>query len=110
VFLYSAYPHRSPLAERMRAACRDWRDLPASDEDATAMLREDNLDVLVDLAGHTPGGRLGVLFARLPAAPFQSRGSTGSADRPFGDRLPALGLRPYARRISRSVFRQAASC
>jgi predicted O-linked N-acetylglucosamine transferase (SPINDLY family) len=69
VFLYSAYPHRSTLAERMRAACRDWRDLPASDEHAMAMLREDDLDVLVDLAGHTPGGRLGVLARR--AAPVQ---------------------------------------
>jgi predicted O-linked N-acetylglucosamine transferase (SPINDLY family) len=44
-----------------------WRDIAAlSDEQADALIREDRIDILVDLAGHTGGHRL-LLFARRPA-------------------------------------------
>ena len=44
-----------------------WRDISAmSDEDADKLIRKDRIDVLVDLAGHTCGGRL-ALFTRRPA-------------------------------------------
>ena len=44
-----------------------WRDISAmSDEQADALIRQDKIDILVDLAGHTNGGRL-ALFTRKPA-------------------------------------------
>lgn len=44
-----------------------WRDIAAlTDEQAEALIRQDQIDVLVDLAGHTNGGRL-TLFTRKPA-------------------------------------------
>lgn len=44
-----------------------WRDISATgDEAADALIRQDQIDILVDLAGHTNGGRL-ALFTRKPA-------------------------------------------
>lgn len=44
-----------------------WRDISAlSDEQADDLIRKDGIDILVDLAGHTAGGRL-ALFTRKPA-------------------------------------------
>jgi predicted O-linked N-acetylglucosamine transferase (SPINDLY family) len=66
VRLYSAYEHGDDSAAAMRAAAGAWRTLPASDDDAARLIAEDDLDLLIDLAGHAPGHRLGVL-ARKPA-------------------------------------------
>lgn len=44
-----------------------WRDIvPLNDDQAAERIREDRIDILVDLAAHTSGGRLG-LFFRKPA-------------------------------------------
>lgn len=44
-----------------------WRDISALPDDMVErLIREDKIDILVDLAGHTNGGRLGV-FTRKPA-------------------------------------------
>ncbi len=44
-----------------------WRELHGvSDEDAAELIRADRIDILVDLAGHTLGGRL-ALVTRCPA-------------------------------------------
>lgn len=44
-----------------------WRDVQALDDEQLAVLiRQDQIDILVDLAGHTAGGRLAV-FTRKPA-------------------------------------------
>ena len=40
-----------------------------SDEIANKIIREDNLDILIDLMGYTPGSRMGKLSSR--AAPIQ---------------------------------------
>ena len=52
---------------RMRAAAHLWRDVPTLDDaELAARIREDRIDILVDLAGHTRDNRLGV-FQRKPA-------------------------------------------
>jgi len=44
-----------------------WRDISRmTDEDADILIRDDKIDILVDLSGHTNGGRL-TLFTRKPA-------------------------------------------
>src|SRR5262249_31772742 len=51
----------------MRAKADQWRDVfGKSDDELEAMIRADQIDVLVDLAGHTADTRLAV-FSRRPA-------------------------------------------
>lgn len=58
------------VTTRLRALVPTWRRVHAHDDEAlAALVRADAIDVLVDLAGHTGGSRLG-LFARR-AAPVQ---------------------------------------
>jgi predicted O-linked N-acetylglucosamine transferase (SPINDLY family) len=66
ILLYSAFRHDDAVAARMRSLGKAWRELPADDDEAAAQIAADRLDLLIDLAGHTPGGRLPVL-ARRPA-------------------------------------------
>ncbi len=66
VRLFAATPASDPMAQRMRAAAAAWFDLPADDDRAAALIAAQDLDLLVDLAGHSPGNRLTVL-ARRPA-------------------------------------------
>ena len=52
---------------RMRALATHWRDTLSLDDAALAeQIREDRIDILVDLSGHTQGNRL-LAFARRPA-------------------------------------------
>lgn len=67
IVLYSAHAHEGPVNARFRLAADAWRDLPRDDLSAAGMIAGDDLDLLVDLAGHAPGHRLAVL-ARRPAA------------------------------------------
>lgn len=66
ITLYAALAHDETVAERMRRHSSAWRTLPSDDDAAAAMIAADRVDLLVDLAGHAPGGRLPVL-ARRPA-------------------------------------------
>jgi predicted O-linked N-acetylglucosamine transferase (SPINDLY family) len=55
---------------RLRASADLWRDIAAMDDDAVERLMlDDELDVMVDLAGHTANNRLAVLARRV--APVQ---------------------------------------
>ena len=66
-FCYSAGQRTDRLAEQLRADAGHWRDIAGLDDGAAAsLIRDDAIDVLVDLAGHTTGNRLDV-FARRPA-------------------------------------------
>ncbi len=52
---------------RIRQHADLWREVASlSDESLAAQIRADGIDILVDLAGHTRGGRL-LCFARRPA-------------------------------------------
>lgn len=72
------------MTQRARAAATHWRDIAGlGDAQVTDLVRQDGIDILVDLSGHTAGNRLTV-FARR-AAPVQVSwlgypGSTGLAE------------------------------
>src|SRR5437764_9041716 len=58
------------IGERVRAAFDRWRDVrDVGDAEVARMIREDDIDVLVDRHGYTLGGRLGILASR--PAPVQ---------------------------------------
>ncbi|NQV82760.1 MAG: tetratricopeptide repeat protein [Rhodospirillales bacterium] len=70
IFCYSASDRTDGLTERLRGDANHWRDIAGlSDNDAQALIRSDGIDVLVDLAGHTTGNRLGIFAGRT--APVQ---------------------------------------
>jgi len=71
MYLYSTLavdPVADAATKRFQEVAGDrWRDISAmSDEDAAKLIAKDRIDILVDLAGHTNGGRLS-LFTMKPA-------------------------------------------
>jgi predicted O-linked N-acetylglucosamine transferase (SPINDLY family) len=67
IFCYANVTHPDVVTKRLQAFADYWRDIVRlSDEEAVRVIREDDIDVLVDLAGHTAGNRL-LIFARQPA-------------------------------------------
>lgn len=70
-YLYSTQPvdvEADPVSRKFKAFAGDrWRDIAGTpDDQAEERIRKDKIDILVDLSGHTGGGRLG-LFTRRPA-------------------------------------------
>lgn len=66
-FCYSDVTQPDSMTATLRGMAERWRDIRGlPDEQAAALMREDAIDILVDLAGHTAGNRLSV-FARKPA-------------------------------------------
>ncbi|MFO0847452.1 MAG: tetratricopeptide repeat protein [Gemmataceae bacterium] len=67
VYAYPQVPRPDEVTEKLCQLADHWRPVAGlSDEAAAALIRRDQLDVLIDLSGHTAGNRLGVL-ARRPA-------------------------------------------
>ncbi|MCA9176893.1 MAG: tetratricopeptide repeat protein [Planctomycetales bacterium] len=67
VFGYSEQPDADEVTAACEASCADWRvTCGASDEAVAQQILVDEIDILIDLAGHTRGNRLGV-FAHKPA-------------------------------------------
>ncbi|UMR29864.1 tetratricopeptide repeat protein [Massilia sp. MB5] len=106
VSLYGYYNHtvRDSATLRLQACLPHWRDVaPLSDEELAGLIREDGIDILIDLSGHTGRNRL-LTFARKPA-PLQASwigypGTTGldAMDYFLTDRylLPAEFASQYA--------------
>ena len=70
VFCYYNRAGQDAVTAALRSVAEHWRDIPALNDEAVAeLIRQDEIDILVDLAGHTAGHRLPV-FARQ-AAPVQ---------------------------------------
>lgn len=72
IYCYSELPaHRhDAVSTRLKGYAAHWLDTFGMTDDAlAARLRADGIDILVDLAGHTHGNRLGALALR--AAPIQ---------------------------------------
>ena len=67
IFCYAQVTRPDARTERFRASAQHWRDtVGLSDEQLAARVREDQIDILVDLAVHTGRNRL-LVFARKPA-------------------------------------------
>jgi predicted O-linked N-acetylglucosamine transferase (SPINDLY family) len=70
VCCYSSLPVADETTLRIKASVDVWRDIhKLSDGEAARLIRADRIDILVDLSGHTSGGRLGIFAAR--PAPVQ---------------------------------------
>ncbi len=70
VFCYADVAQADAVTERLKSYGHAWRDVHGkSDEAVASMIRQDRINILVDLAGHTALGRP-ALFARR-AAPVQ---------------------------------------
>lgn len=67
LLVYSDRGGKDDLTARMMTSTTQWRDVHGvPDEVLAKRIRNDRVDVLFDLAGHTGGGRL-LTFARKPA-------------------------------------------
>ena len=67
VFCYACEVIEDDVTVRLKVAADHWRDITAlSNESVAGRVREDGIDILVDLAGHTGKHRL-LTFARRPA-------------------------------------------
>jgi predicted O-linked N-acetylglucosamine transferase (SPINDLY family) len=64
---YSDGARPDAMTSRLQACATEWHDVSLlTDEELDRRIRADRIDILFDLAGHTPGNRLPV-FARKPA-------------------------------------------
>jgi predicted O-linked N-acetylglucosamine transferase (SPINDLY family) len=84
LFTYSlAADDGSAIRARVAAAAGTFKDLHGvSDDDAAARIRNDDLDILLDVGGHTTGARFGIVArrpARIQAAYLGFAGSLGSS-------------------------------
>jgi predicted O-linked N-acetylglucosamine transferase (SPINDLY family) len=67
VVCYSGVTAPDGITDQIRSLADVWHDTAwLSDDDLDALIRADQIDILVDLSGHTGGNRLPV-FARQPA-------------------------------------------
>jgi predicted O-linked N-acetylglucosamine transferase (SPINDLY family) len=67
IFAYMNFPRIDPVSERVKARCHQWREIfGLSDEEAASLIQNDEIDILIDLSGHTARNRL-PLFAWKPA-------------------------------------------
>jgi predicted O-linked N-acetylglucosamine transferase (SPINDLY family) len=64
---YSTLPGHDATSDQLRSYASGWRDVADMPDDAVAArIVEDEIDILIDLSGHTAGARLSV-FALRPA-------------------------------------------
>lgn len=67
VYCYDNNRSCDDVTNRIMGSCDHWRPIAdLSDDQAAEMIRQDSIDVLIDLSGHTEGNRL-LVFARRPA-------------------------------------------
>jgi protein O-GlcNAc transferase len=67
IYGYASVQKPDPMTDRCRACCDVWRDVQSlSDFRLAETIRQDRIDILVDLTLHMAGSRL-LVFARRPA-------------------------------------------
>ncbi len=66
-YCYSSTDKPDDITKLIKGLADYWRDIATfDDEQAAQVIRDDGIDILVDLSGHTKGNRL-MVFARKPA-------------------------------------------
>ncbi len=71
ITLYSCGEQQDDYSARLKEKADQWRDFRGqNDEACIAQIQRDEIDILIDLAGHTAGNRLTVLAAK--PAPIQA--------------------------------------
>jgi len=79
VYAYSNTPKLGEVTEQLRPSIDCWRDIrEMTDEQAAKMIRDDEIDILFDLSGHTGNSRLGVLAYRPGSVQISGIGFTTS--------------------------------
>ncbi|MBR1647557.1 MAG: hypothetical protein IJ685_12390 [Selenomonadaceae bacterium] len=64
-YFYSAHSFVDDMTQTIQATAHEWRDIEKlSDENAAKIIRDDEIDILFDLSGHTAGNRLRVAAYR----------------------------------------------
>ncbi len=67
IYAYSNNHREDTLTQRFKQNVTGWRKIAGLPDDAVAnLIRQDQIDILVDLSGHSAGHRL-LVFARKPA-------------------------------------------
>lgn len=67
IYAYAAVPHPDAVTESIKELVDGWRPIEAlTDSQAAELIRQDQVDLLVDLAGHTGSNRI-LIFAHKPA-------------------------------------------
>ena len=90
LFAYANQVKGAFVPERIRAAFGQWRDiLEETDQRVVDTMAEDDLDVLLDLSGHTTGNRIGVLARRPVRRQLSWLGYFGTTGLPFIDAVIA---------------------
>ncbi|WBV45033.1 O-linked N-acetylglucosamine transferase [Pseudoroseomonas cervicalis] len=81
---YCGIAAEDAIKQRIRDQVEHWHDItPLDDEAALALMRGHGIDILIDINGHTRGGR-GALLARRPAPAIVNwLGFPGSMGSPF---------------------------
>ncbi|MBF0588910.1 MAG: tetratricopeptide repeat protein [Magnetococcales bacterium] len=73
VYAYANDPRQDEVTERFQQAVHAWRPIRhLSDEAAAQLIRQDRIDLLVDLSGHSPGHRMALMARKC--APIQATG------------------------------------
>ncbi len=67
IFAYYANSINDEYTKRLKGHCDNWRNVSAlDDQDLEQLIRDDEIDILIDLSGYTANSRIQV-FARKPA-------------------------------------------
>ncbi len=65
IYCYSATEKTDAVTENIKNSVTVWRDISTlSNEDAAKIIRADEIDILVDLSGHSSGNRLPIMAYR----------------------------------------------
>jgi predicted O-linked N-acetylglucosamine transferase (SPINDLY family) len=90
LFAYANQSKGAFVPERIKAAFGAWRDiLNETDQRVAETMAADDLDLLLDLSGHTTGNRIGVLARRPVRRQVSWLGYFGTTGLPFVDAVIA---------------------